>query len=243
MISAALFAVILEHPDSVVRAAVSNELSRRALMGGAMGGTAIAIIYSRLGARSGAQLNPAVTLTFARLGTIAPRDAAAYIAAQFMGALAGLGLAALVLGQAIANPAVHYVATEPGRWGRAAAFSAEAAMAFVMMTAVLWISNGPRARWTGMVAGGLVATYIVIEAPVSGMSLNPARSLAPALLAGSFRDLWIYFTAPLAGMALAGDLFIRTRGAHAVRCAKLNHSGPGPCLFRCRVGVEHSSAV
>lgn len=242
MVSAAAFAVLIEHPASPVRAAVTDATARRALMGLAMGATAAAIIYSRLGARSGAQMNPAVTLTFARLGRIAPRDAAAYVAAQFAGGLAGLVVAATALSSWIGAPEVNYVATMPGARGAAVAFLAEVVISFGLMSAVLAVSNGPHARFTGVAAGALVATYILIEAPLSGMSMNPARSLAPAILSGSLDTLWIYFVAPVLGMAAAGECFVRRHGDDAVWCAKLNHAGAGPCIFRCRV-ESHGASV
>ena len=89
MVSACGFAAILFHPRSPVAQAVENGLLRRFLMGLAMGATAVLLIYSRFGKRSGAHMNPAVTLANLRLGRITGRDAAAYIAAQFAGAVAG----------------------------------------------------------------------------------------------------------------------------------------------------------
>src|SRR5262249_59622797 len=82
MISAAVFAAILYHPSSSVAAGITNEWVRRALMGLAMGATAVSIIYSPWGQRSGAHMNPAVTLTFFRLGKVAGEDFIAYVAAQ-----------------------------------------------------------------------------------------------------------------------------------------------------------------
>ena len=86
MVSAAVFAAVLYHPSSPVSGAVSNELGRRGLMGLAMGATAVAIIYSPWGQRSGAHMNPAVTLTFFRLGKVARPDVLGYVMAQFAGA-------------------------------------------------------------------------------------------------------------------------------------------------------------
>jgi aquaporin Z len=136
----------------------------------------------------------------------------------------------------VRHPSVHYVATLPGDWGQAAAFAAEVLIAFLMMLVVLTVSNGPHARLTGVAAGTLVATYILIEAPISGMSLNPARSFAPALFAGTLDTFWIYAVAPLTGMALAAEVFVRRRGLRAVLCAKLNHAGSSRCIFHCRFG-------
>jgi aquaporin Z len=238
MVSASVFTVVLEHPSSAVRQAIDAPAARRLLMGLAMGGTAIAIIYSRFGARSGAHMNPATTVTFARLGKIAPRDAVAYVAAQFAGGVAGLTAAALVLQPWIADPAVRYVATVPGEWGATGAFAAEVAISFALMTAVLTLSNGRYARFTGLGAGACVAIFILVEAPVSGMSMNPARSFAPAVLSGDLSSIWIYFAAPLAGMFAAAEVFVRRRGLQHVYCARLNHSGPARCIFRCRMDAR-----
>jgi Glycerol uptake facilitator and related permeases (Major Intrinsic Protein Family) len=97
MISACGFGVLLFHPSSPLVQVIPGDVTRRALMGLAMGLTAIANIYSPWGRRSGAHLNPAVTLTFLRLGKLKPRDAAWYIAAQFAGGLLGTAIAALLL--------------------------------------------------------------------------------------------------------------------------------------------------
>lgn len=225
MVSAAVFTVLLEHPDSSVRMWIDAPALRRLLMGLAMGGTAIAIIYSPFGVRSGAHMNPAVTLTFARLGKIAPRDAVAYIVMHFAGAFAGLAVTSALLTPLVAHPSVNYIATVPGAWGDAAAFAAEALIAFVMMTVILTVSASRRSRLTGLAAGALLALYIFIEAPVSGTSLNPARSFAPALLTGDFRSQWIYLGAPTLGMALGGEAFTRSRSLHAVLRVRLNPAG------------------
>jgi aquaporin Z len=235
MIAAAAFATLIEHPSLPIRALVPHPLPRRVLMGVAMGLTAITLIYSPLGARSGAHLNPATTMTFFRLGKMHAIDAAGYVVAQFAGGIGGILAAAWALAPWIASPSVRYVVTVPGEWGSAAAFAAEAAITFVLMTVVLHVSNHPRwSRFTGCCAGLLVAIYITLEAPISGMSMNPARSLGPALLSGDLDSLWIYFVAPAIGMLAAAELFIRARGAHAVFCAKLHHHTAARCIFHCR---------
>jgi aquaporin Z len=236
MLAAAAFASVIEHPDSPLRAAVTDALPRRLLMGIAMGGTAMTLIYSPFGARSGAHLNPATTMTFLRLGRMHAVDAAAYVVAQFVGGIAGISFAAALLARWIDAPSVRYVATVPGEmWGVAAAFVAEVVITFVLMTVILHVSNHLRwSRYTGVCAGLLVAAYITIEAPISGMSMNPARSLGPALLSGAVEPLWIYFVAPAIGMLSASELFVRTRGLGAVFCAKLHHHTAARCIFHCR---------
>lgn len=234
MISAVLFTALVEHPASPVRAAIEIALLRRLLVGMAMGLTAASIIYSPWGQRSGAHLNPSVTLTFLRLGKVAPRDAGFYVLSQFAGGAAGILAAVAVVRGVAADPSVNYVATIPGAFGAGAAFGAELAISFGMMTTILVVSNTPKlARFTGVIAAGLIALYITIEAPLSGMSMNPARSFAPALAAGSASSLWIYFLAPPMGMLLAAELYVRRAGRASVRCAKMHHPTNGACHFNC----------
>jgi aquaporin Z len=238
MVSACFFCVLLEHPSSPVRQALPSALLRRALMGLAMGGTAVAIIYSPWGKRSGAHINPATTLTFLRLGRVAGADALSYALAQCAGAVAGVLFAALVLSDAAGHPSVNFAATVPGERGPATAFLAEVAIAFVLMTVVLAFSSAPRRnRYTGLAAGACVALFIAFEAPLSGMSMNPARSLGSAVSAMTWSSLWIYFAAPPIGMLLAAEARVRlSRGAPAL-CAKLHHENSERCIFRCAYPV------
>ena len=234
MVSAVLFTLLLEHPASAAHAALPDPAARRAAMGVLMGLTAIALIYSPWGKRSGAHFNPSVTLTFYRLGKIATWDALFYVGAQFAGGLAGVVAARAVVGAALAHPSVRYAATVPGGWGRRAAFAGELVISFLLMLMVLVVSNRRRvARYTGLVAGALIALYIGFEAPFSGMSMNPARTLASALPAGLYTSLWIYFSAPILGMFLAAWLYTTLPGARVVACAKLHHDNPARCIFRC----------
>ena len=234
MVSAAGFATLLQHPGSPLAGWPATPVARRVPMGIAMGLTAIAIIYSPLGRRSGAHMNPALTVAFLRLGKIAPADAAGYVGAQFVGGTAGIFFATALFGGLPSHPSVNYVATVPGVSGPATAFLAEGTISFGMMLMVLLVSNAMRlARFTGLCAGVLVATYITVEAPFSGMSMNPARTFGPALLAHTAGTLWIYFTAPPLGMLAAAELYVRARGAARVRCAKRYHPFGVRCIFRC----------
>jgi aquaporin Z len=235
MVAACAFAALLEHPASPVRQALPDATVRRLLMGAAMGATAVVLVLSPWGQQSGAHMNPSLTLAFLRLGKIARADAAGYVVGQFAGGLAGvLGTWAL-LGVALEDPRVHFAVTVPGPAGTAAAFAAEVVISGVLMLAVLVVSNDRRwARWTPWCCGLLVAVYIAVEAPLSGMSMNPARTLASALAARDGRALWIYFTAPPLGMLLAAEAYVDACGLGSVLCAKLNHRTSRRCIFRCR---------
>jgi len=210
MVSASAFTILVEHPRGLLSGAVSDPVARRVVVGLAMAVTAATLIYSRWGRRTGAHMNPAVTLALARLRPQPPRHVAGYIAGQFAGGIAGTALAAALFGPALAHASVNFVVTRPGYAGVAAAFAAEVLMTLLMMTVVLRVSNHPRwATHAGVASATLLALFITIEAPLSGMSLNPARSLGPALFAQDFTALWIYFVAPPAGMAAAALVFAR----------------------------------
>jgi len=229
MLSACGFGVLLESADSPVRRAIADPGLRRVLMGLAMGGTAIAIIYSPWGGRSGAHINPATTLTFWRLGRIRGSDVAGYVGGQFLGAAAGVALASVLLGPRLADASVNFVVTRPGRWGVGPALLAEVLISGVLMATVVTLTGSRWARYTGLVVGALVATYIMVEAPVSGMSMNPARSFGSAWGAGQWGMFWIYVLGPLLGMNLGAAVATLVRARPA--CPKLHHPELQRCIF------------
>ncbi len=234
MVSACAFTAVFEHPSSPVHAALPNVAVRRVLSGLAMALTAIGIIYSPFGKRSGAHMNPAITATFYLLGKIRGTDAILYVLAQFAGGYAGVVLSELFTGTRLRDSSVNYAVTVPGPTGGVVAFLAEFAISLLMMTVILVMSNRPNLnRYTGLVAGVLIALYISFESPYSGMSMNPARTLGSAIPAHTYTALWIYFTAPILGMLLAQQIYRSRAGAHNVLCAKFHHDNDQPCIFRC----------
>lgn len=245
MVSACVFTTLLEWSGSPLVAAIPNADLRRAAIGVAMGLTAIALIHSPWGKRSGAHLNPSVTLAFLRLGRIAPRDAAAYVLAQFAGGALGVLASAALLGQRLADRGVNYAVTVPGMRGAGVAFATELAMAFGLMTLVLNANASPRVmRFTGWLAGATVAVYIALLAPLSGMSMNPARTFASASVAHVWTAWWLYFLAPPLGMLAATELFRRAHATPAAGCAKLHHAEGVRCIFcEHRDAMERASAL
>jgi aquaporin Z len=240
MVSACVFTVILQFPESPVRQTISSPALRRALNGVAMGITAIALIYSPWGQRSGAHINPSITLTFLRLGKIRAVDAAFYFLFQFSGAVIGVFVAAAALGSRIADPAVQYAATYPGPAGPLVASLGEFVISFLQMTIVLFFSNHLRFhRFTGLVAGAMVALYISIESPHSGMSMNPARTFGSAVPSGIWHGFLIYLLVPPAAMLAAAQAFMWWRGKSAVRCCKLDHTPARDCIFCGMKGTAH----
>ncbi|WP_321475745.1 aquaporin [uncultured Paludibaculum sp.] len=235
MVSACVFGVLLDHALSPLHQAIDNGLVRRILGGLAMGLTAIGIICSPWGRRSGAHMNPAFTFTFYMLGKIERWDAVFYAMAQLAGGVAGVAISSLLIGLPLRDSPVNYVATVPGDSGVATAFLGETLISFILIYTVLSVSNHPRwTRLTPLVAGILVALFISVEAPLSGMSMNPARTLGSAVVAGDYTALWLYFTAPPLGMLLAAALYRNQGATHRVFCAKYHHHNGQRCIFRCQ---------
>ena len=209
---------------------VPNGVLRRLLTGIMFAGGATAVVYSPLGQISGGHINPAVTLAFWRLGKVPARDAVMYVVMQFLGAFVGAYAAGVAWGHLTTG--VQYAATVPGdgyTW--AGALAAETAITFLLVFLIFVCVNKPKmAPRTGLIAGSLVTLLVVVEAPVTGTSLNPARTLGPAILASNYTALWIYFVGPIAGALLAVAAFAGQWGKQTV-CAKLYHTEKYPCPF------------
>ena len=246
MVSACVFAMLLEHPASPLPQMFPSALGRRALMGLAMGATLVANVHAPWGRRSGAHLNPAVTLAFWRLGHLSLADVVGYVLAQFAGASAGVAVVHQIAPRALAHPRVHFVVTSPGPRGEGVAFAAEFVMAFVLLSVVLRVMSSARhAMRTPWAAGALVATYIALEAPLSGMSLNPARPFGSALAAGDWHAYPVYVFAPALAMLAAAEarrLECAASGRADTGCAKLLHRPDEDCVFCGQRSVRSESS-
>jgi len=231
MVSAGVFTTLIEHPALPVRPLIENADIRRLLIGLAMGLTAVGLIYSPWGKRSGAHMNPAVTLSFLSLKKMHRWDAVYYMLFQVLGGTLGVLFVWLAFGSRFTEPPVNYVVTVPGAGGVIVALLAEFAMSMGLMFAILVVSNNLRwERWTGVIAGFLVAAYIAVEAPLSGMSINPARTVASAWPAGVWTSWWIYFLAPIGGMVGGVALYKACWPRAIVRRAKLVWSDRQRCI-------------
>lgn len=235
MLGAGLLALTLEHPDSPIHQAFGKHaLLRRVPLGLLMGAYISGFIYSPWGQRCGAHINPAVTWSFYRLGKIKWWDAVFYTLAQFAGAIVIAQVLKLTLGAPFAHPAVNYAATapKPGEHGTLDAFVAEFLISFIMMLVALAAINSQRfEKFTGFFIGLLIAIYLIVETPYSGMSLNPARTFGSALAAKHWMDLWVYFTAPPLAMLLATELFLKLKKGQLDSCAKMRHRPDRSCIF------------
>ena len=228
-----VFASLLLYPASPVRHFIGGTAGLRALMGLAVGATVVAIVISPWGQQSGGHFNPALTVAFYRLGKVDLPDALLYVVAQFSGAITGVCIARFLLPGTIGRSAVGYAVTAPGVGGSALAFIGELTISFVLMSTILVASNrAALARYTPYFVGVLYAIFITLESPLSGMSMNPARSFGPALHASYWHAIWLYFTAPTLGMFAAAEVFLRARGGVRPYCAKLHHANDKRCIFR-----------
>jgi len=183
-------------------AIVINDVS-----GGAITHVGIALVFGlvvmamihAVGDISGAHLNPAVTIGMWLAGRLPMTAVLPSIASQAAGAFAASGLVRLLFPR---HATLGATVPAGAAWQ---SFVLECVLAFILMVVILRVSSGPKER--GMLAGITVGAVIGLEAmfagPISGASMNPIRSLAPAVVSGSFADLWVYLTAPVAG-ALAG---------------------------------------
>jgi aquaporin Z len=229
-----VFGTLLRHPASPLRHFIVSDVSRRVLMGLAMGVTAIAIVMSPWGKQSGAHFNPGITVAFFWMGKVELWDAFWYATGQFLGGISGVAIATAVIRGAPGEGTVRYAVTVPGVYGDGAAFVAELIISFILMSAILFTSNRESlSPYTPYLSGALIAVYLTLEAPLSGASANPARSLGSALHAGHWHALWIYFVAPPLGMLAAAEVFLRARGGVAPRCAKLYHASDKRCILHC----------
>ena len=226
-----IFATLLQHPASPIRHLLPNAIVRRACFGISIGATIVAIVLTPWGKQSGGHLNPAMTFTFYRLGKMEFWDAIFYGVAQFAGATAGVAIASALLLGAPGNSTIRYAATLPGMYGPGVAFIAEVAISFALMLTVLFASNdNVFSRYTPYFVGALYAIFITLETPLSGMSMNPARTFGSALLGRYWHALWVYFLAPTIGMLVAAELFLWVRGVGQY-CAKLHHANDKRCIF------------
>lgn len=142
-------------------------------------------------------------------------------------------IAGFMLHGAPGNPTIRYAATLPGMYGTGVAFIAEVAISCVLMLTVLFASNRKvLSCYTPYFVGTLYAIFITLEAPLSGMSMNPARTFGSAFRGRYWHALWVYFLAPTFGMFVALKLFLWVRGGIGPYCAKLNHANDKCCIFR-----------
>lgn len=214
MVSACFFSAMFFSPHSSWYHYFPNDMVRNIAIGPMMGLTALFIFYSPFTAPSGAQINPAVTITFLRLKKISGADAFFYILFQFAGGTIAVFVMRWLMGKVLIAAPVYSAVTVPGKSGVLLAAITELLIAFAMISMVLFTSASKRLKkHTRKFSALLVCTYVIFAGPVSGFGMNPARSFASAFPAGIYTSFWIYLFIPVAGMLLAAEFFLIIQSA------------------------------
>jgi aquaporin Z len=192
-----------------------------AYSGGAIGHTGVALAFAfavtamvyALGHLSGAHINPAVTIGFWSVRRFPSREVGPYVLAQLLGAVAASGFLRAVLG-----PVGHVGATLP-LLPVGAAFAVEWLLSFALMFVIMAVATDERAAsgFAGVAVGLTVGFCALTGGPLTGASMNPARSFGPALVGGAWTAHWIYWAAPITAMIAAARLYDFLRGASGVR--------------------------
>jgi aquaporin Z len=208
MIAASLITILFQHPDLKLVYRIPSDIIRRLLIGIVMGTTAVGIIYSPWGRKSGAHINPSVTLTMLFLHKISLMDAFFYIVFQTIGGIIGIGIIVMLLPSYMNYPAVDYIVTIPGKSGIPAAIIGEAIISFLMMFITLISSNNKKIQHlTGFITGLLIISFVTFEAPYSGFSMNPSRTIASAISSHNWTSWPLYIVVPPLSMLFAAILY------------------------------------
>ena len=211
-----------------------NSSVRRLMTGLLLAGSGPLMAISPLGKLSGAHLNPAISLAFWLQGKMHQHDLVGYMASQFLGAALGAGVVVLIWRERAAS--VQNGVTAPGvGYPIGSVFLLEMGCTCLLVLAIfLFVSSQRLMRWTPLMTWLLVALIYWQAAPISGSSLNPARSFGPALVSWFWRDQWVYDLAPPIGALLAVVLFrqLRLVGINDVLTAKLFHAPRYRCIFK-----------
>ena len=212
---------------------------RRLITGVLFAGSGSLVAISPWGKLSGAHINPSVSLAFWAQGKMHHHDLIGYLVGQFLGAIFGEALLVLVWGRYAHSVSDGMTVPGPGYplW---LVFLAEMSLTAILVLAIFLCVSGQRfMRWTPLVTWLLVATMVWLEAPVSGTSLNPARSASPALFAGLWANQWLYWVAPPLGALLAVGLYrLLARGEHDIVTGKLFHAPHYRSVFK-NVSAPH----
>lgn len=206
------FTLVFAGTGAIVINQVSDGVIGHAGIALTFGLVVLAMIHT-FGDVSGAHLNPAVTIAFATAGRFASREVPGYLGAQCLGAVTASALLWFLFPQATTLGAT-LPAGPPIQ-----SFVLEVVLTAILMLTILSVSTGAKEKGitAGIAIGGVIALEAMFAGPICGASMNPARSLAPALVSGNLTHLWIYLTAPVIGALIAVPLCICTREAGCCR--------------------------
>lgn len=239
-----LSAVVFDFGKGLPMELLIPDRSTRLLITGLIfAGSGSLFAISPLGKLSGAHINPSVTLAFWAQGKMHRQDVAGYFIGQFLGTILGAVLLSTVWGKYAAS--VDNGMTLPGEpyplWY---VFLAEVMITCLLVLSIfIFVSSDRLMRWTPLMTWLMVATMVWLEAPISGTSLNPARSFGPALVTQLWRSQWIYFIAPPLGAILAVIAFrLLTMGEREILTGKMCHMPHYRSIFKnVKAPCRHNS--
>ncbi|MEU4095884.1 aquaporin [Streptomyces sp. NPDC026673] len=193
-------------PDSAV--AVGDAAAAAAANGLLVGLVLVVLITSPPGRRSGAHLNPAISVALWLMGAFPGRMVTPYVCAQLAGSVAGTALGRLVWGSVLSRLPVNYAAVRPrASWSTLVLAGTECGcLLIVVLTVGFFLAHTALSRWLPYIVGALTASIVTVLSRYSGASANPSRQFGPALLAGETRLLWVYLLAPLLGAVLGAGV-------------------------------------
>lgn len=190
-----------EGRGSPLAAVLPSAAARRAITGGLFGATGMTIALSPVGRVSGAHINPVVSLAFWLEKTLPSRALSAFVTSQLVGAV--VGAVPLLLWGSMGR-SIAFGATTPGSRGVGVAFLGETIATFVLIILLLcFVGHRRLRRYTPVIFPPLYSLMVWLEAPWSGTSTNPARSLGPDVVALATNSYWLYWAAPVLGTLLA----------------------------------------
>lgn len=223
---------VMEAPGAPGPALIGSSGARLVLIGAAFGVLAAIVATSPVGRRSGAHLNPVVTLGFFARGHTHGHDLMGYAVAQAAGALAAAAAFETAWGRWAAE--VDDARTTPsGSVDPWLAAGIEAALTLTLLLVIFsMVSSSRIARWTPAVVTGVLSGLIWAGAPYTGASMNPARTLGPDIVSGGYPALWVYFVGPPIGALLAAALFTMLARRRPTLTAKLFHDSDYPSTQR-----------
>jgi aquaporin Z len=208
MVAASICTIVFQHPHFKLVEYIPSDIIRRIFIGLAMGLTAMGIMHSSWGKKSGAHINPAVTITFLFLRKISKIDGIFYMIFQTIGGTLGVYIITFFLPEYMNDSSVQYVVTVPGINGLNGAIIGEGIISFILMfTTLIVTNNSTYKKYIGFITAFLITNFVIFEAPYSGFSMNPARTLASAIPSNIWTDWLMYMIVPPISMLCAALIY------------------------------------
>jgi aquaporin Z len=232
-------AIALNFGTQLVQEVIPSVSIRLLITGILFAGGATLVVYSPAGRISGAHLNPAVTFAFLLEKKLGVRDFFVFSLMQILGSAFAALLALFLWSENARRVDVGMTLPREG-YSIVFVFLIEVIITFLLVSLIFYFLHRRNlTRFAGAAVGLLIAVLVFLTAPISGTSLNPARSIGPAMVSFKFSYLWLYVAAPVMGSFIAVTIHKKTPFLHRPLCAKLNHPGKDKrCLYDCNFERE-----